>query len=80
MRFPNGSGRLAQSSALVRPSDLPGTLMEWIDIGQRPSDAGAASSLLGLVRGGIEAVRDHLCMTSGDERDSHAGMAVASAR
>jgi arylsulfatase A-like enzyme len=63
MRFPDGLGRLARSGALVQPGDLPATLLDWLGLEGRWI-APASRSLLPLVRGEAEQVRDRLCLTT----------------
>lgn len=62
-RFPDGLGRLARSDALVQPGDLPATLLDWLGLEGRWR-APASRSLLPLVRGEAEQVRDRLCLTT----------------
>jgi hypothetical protein len=59
MRFPDSLGAMARSQALVQPADLPGTLSEWLGL---RSPAERASSLLPLIRGEMETLRDCLLM------------------
>jgi arylsulfatase A-like enzyme len=68
MRFPDELGRMARSQALVLPSDLPGTLLDWLKLDRSPLAGGRATSLLPIIRGEQAALRDHVCMTSSNER------------
>ncbi|NQT16751.1 MAG: sulfatase-like hydrolase/transferase [Planctomycetes bacterium] len=65
MRFPDALGRAARSQALVRLADLVPTLLDWWGIAEeQPSpDVG---SLLPLVRGEVESIRDRLCLALGE--------------
>jgi arylsulfatase A-like enzyme len=67
MRFPDGLGKLDRSQALARPSDLPGTLLEWLELDRSQLGTGAAS-LLPLVRGDEVAMRDRLCMLGPEDK------------
>jgi hypothetical protein len=68
MRFPDGLGRLSRTQALVQPSDLPNSLLEWLEV-DRGRFAGAnASSLMPLVRGEVESLRDRLLMVGRHDR------------
>ncbi len=68
MRFPDDLGRMARSQELVLPSDLPGTLLDWLELDRRPLADGRATSLLPIIRGEKLALRDHVCMASENER------------
>jgi arylsulfatase A-like enzyme len=68
MRFPDNAGRMARSQALVTSSDLPGTLLEWLDIDRSKLASGRATSLMPIVRGDESMLRDHVYLTSGRER------------
>jgi arylsulfatase A-like enzyme len=61
MRFPDGLGASVRSPALVEPADLWATLLDWLGIADVPA-APTAASLLPLVRGDMETVRDRLCL------------------
>lgn len=63
MRFPDQLGRLVRSQALVQPSDLPLTLLDWAGI-EVPAPTAAAASLLPIIRGDEETVHDRLCLTT----------------
>jgi arylsulfatase A-like enzyme len=67
MRFPNGLGALDRSQALVQPSDLPGTLLEWLGL-DRSGLGSPAASLLALVRGESPGLRDRIYMLSTGDR------------
>ncbi|MBI3838931.1 MAG: sulfatase-like hydrolase/transferase, partial [Planctomycetia bacterium] len=68
MRFPDGSGKLARSQALVQPADLPGTLLHWLDLDRSQFGTPHAGSLLGIIRGDVEAIRDRARMVSRHEQ------------
>ncbi len=68
MRFPDGLGRMARSQALVVPSDFPGTLLDWLALEPAALPGGRATSLLPIVRGEQDALRDHVRMLSSRER------------
>ncbi len=51
LRFPDGHGAADRSGALVQPPDLFGTLLDWFQ-------CAAPTSLLPLVRGEAQSVRD----------------------
>jgi arylsulfatase A-like enzyme len=68
MRFPDGQGKLARTQALVQPSDLPGTLLEALEFAGVAEPATVASSLLPLVRGEIDALRDRLILVGPHDR------------
>lgn len=68
MRFPDSVGKLARSQALVQPPDLPGTLLEWLGLDRGKLGPGHASSLLGIVEGRAESLRDRVFMASRDDR------------
>jgi hypothetical protein len=68
MRFSDGIGRMARSQALVTLSDLPGTLLEWLDVDRKNLADGRATSLMPIVRGDQQMLRDHVYLTSGRER------------
>jgi arylsulfatase A-like enzyme len=63
-RFPDALGAASRSQALVNPSDLWATLLDWWQVPDRPSSP-TAQSLLPLVRGEAETVRDRL-LIAGD--------------
>jgi arylsulfatase A-like enzyme len=68
LRLPGAAGAMDRSQALVQPADLQSTLLDWWDLSdsQKP---GAGQSLLPLVRGERETLRDHACIISaGGER------------
>ena len=67
MRFPDGLGKMVRSHALVEPSDLPGTLLDWLELDRGKLPAGAVS-LLPIVRGQRESIRDCVYMASDGER------------
>ena len=68
MRFPDGLGKLARSQALVQPADLPGTLLDWLGLDRSRLGTLDAASLLGIVRGDLETVRDRAWTVSACEQ------------
>jgi arylsulfatase A-like enzyme len=68
MRFPDSTGSLARTQALVQPADLPGTLLECLDLDRRNLAGGHASSLLGVIDGRLESLRDRVFMLSCHDR------------
>jgi arylsulfatase A-like enzyme len=68
VRFPDGAGRLARSQALVQPADLPGTLADWLELDRARLAGGNASSLMPIVRGECDALRDRVFLTSLNRR------------
>jgi hypothetical protein len=68
MRFPDGFGKLARSQALVQPADLPGTLLDWLDVDRAALSWSHASSLLGIAGGDDEALRDCVLLNSQQDR------------
>lgn len=68
MRFPDSRGKLARSQALVQPADLPGTLVEWLGLDRGKLGRGNATSLLGIVDGRFESLRDRVFMMSRHDR------------
>ena len=68
MRFPDGLGKLARSQALVQPADLPGTLLDWLGIDRGALSSGHATSLLDIVRGDAESIRDRVYLVSFHEQ------------
>lgn len=68
MRFPDGLGKMARSQALVAPSDLPGTLLDWLDLDRGLLPGGRATSLLPIIRGQQDSIRDRLVLVSDDQR------------
>lgn len=68
LRFPDGLGAAGRSQALVEPIDLHATLLEWSGLTDRPA-LPAGQSLLSVVRGEAESLRDRLAIEGpGDER------------
>lgn len=68
MRFPDGLGKLARTQALVQLADLPGTLLDWLGLDRRELGIGHASSLLDVVAGRADELRDRLCLISRHDR------------
>jgi len=68
LRFPDGLGGLARSQTLVQPTDLPGTLIDWLGLNRADLGDGTASSLLPIIQGVKRFGRDHLRMTSRHDR------------
>jgi arylsulfatase A-like enzyme len=62
LRLPSGAGQSARTQALVQPADLFATLTEWCGLpgAERPF-AGAGRSVLPLVDGASETIRDRAC-------------------
>jgi arylsulfatase A-like enzyme len=65
LRFPDLHGATARSQALVEPSDLWATLLDWWGIAQRPPSPTGAS-LLPIINGQHESPRDRLCIVGQD--------------
>jgi hypothetical protein len=68
MRFPDSTGKLDRSQSLVQPADLPGTLLEWLGLDRRELANGHASSLLGVIDGRQDALRDCVALLSRQDR------------
>jgi arylsulfatase A-like enzyme len=68
MRFPDGLGQLCRSQALVLSRDLPGTLLDWLGIDPGLLGSGRATSLLDVVRGQRELLRDRAMLVSRHDR------------
>jgi hypothetical protein len=68
MRFPDGRGRLARAQAIVQPHDLPGTLADWLELDRAALGSGRATSLLDIVDGQVESLRDHVLLVSQHDR------------
>jgi len=68
MRFPDRTGALARTQALVVPADLPGTLIDWVDEESNPTAAARASSLLEIIRDQRVALRDRIVLALDGER------------
>jgi arylsulfatase A-like enzyme len=68
MRFPDGLGKLARTQALVQPSDLPGTLLDWLGLDRGKLAAPRAASLLPIIRGEADSVRDRAFLVSSHDR------------
>lgn len=68
MRFPDGLGKLARTQALAQLVDLPGTLLDWLGLDRRQLGLGHASSLLDVVAGRADELRDRLCLISQHDR------------
>jgi len=68
MRFPDEMGKLSRTQALVQPSDLPISLLEWLELDRARLAGKDASSLLPLVRGEAECLRDRLLMVGRHDR------------
>jgi arylsulfatase A-like enzyme len=67
LRFPDGLGALARSPALVEPSDLWATLLDWWQVGDRPRSP-TGGSLLPIVRQEAVGLRDRLCIQGHQQR------------
>ena len=62
LRFPEGIGQSSRTQAFVQPPDLYATLAEWCGLpGKERSSFGAGRSLMPLVDGSSETVRDRAC-------------------
>jgi len=57
LRFPDGGGAAARTGALVQACDLAPTLLDWFKLPPSPADCDG-QSLLPLVRGEVESIRD----------------------
>ncbi len=68
MRFPDGRGKLARSQALVRPGDLPATLLDWLLMDCNQLGDGNASSLLELIDNRVDSTCDRILITAGQQR------------
>ncbi len=68
LRFPDHTGKLGRSQALVQPADVPGTLAEWLEVDRVGLAGGHASSLMGIIRGEQEPLRDRIVMVSRHDR------------
>jgi arylsulfatase A-like enzyme len=68
VRFPDGLGKLCRSQAIVLPQDLPGTLLDWLEIDRGLLGTGSATSLLDVVRGNSELLRDRALLVSRHDR------------
>ncbi len=77
MRFPDEMGRMARSQALVLPSDLPGTLLDWLELDRSSLATGCATSLLPIIRG-EQASAARPCLHDFDERTGHSHAAPGS--
>ena len=70
LRLPDGHGASARTQALVQPADLHATLLDWCGqpiVGH--SSPAFGNSLLPIVEGRIETVRDRACtFASAEER------------
>jgi arylsulfatase A-like enzyme len=67
IRFPDGAGAALRSQALVEPSDLWATLLDWWHV-SGPPPSPTAKSLMPIVGGQSAALRDRLCLAAGAER------------
>ncbi len=67
MRFPDGLGAAGRSQALVEPSDVWATLLDWCQVEPRPTSP-TGHSLLPLVRGDTESLRDRLGVTGAGQQ------------
>lgn len=61
LRLPDGLGAMDRSQALVQPADLFATLLDGLQIA-RPAPCGSGQSVLPLLRGDRERLRDHACI------------------
>jgi len=67
LRFPDGLGARARSQALGEPSDVWATLLDWWQVEPRLHSP-SGRSLLPLVRGDVELLRDRLGVMGPAER------------
>jgi hypothetical protein len=70
IRFPDSVGAAARSQALVTPADLGPSLLDWWGLCEDESpdkECFTARSLLPLVRGESETVRDRICIAGSEE-------------
>lgn len=67
MRFPDGLGAAARSQTLVEPADLWATLLDAGQAESRPASP-TGVSLLPVIRGDVESVRDRVGVVSSTER------------
>jgi len=65
LRFPDGLGAAARSQALVEPADVWATLLEWHNVA--PPARPTAKSLMPLVRGDADSLRDRLLVVGAGE-------------
>lgn len=68
MRFPDGMGAMTRSQSLVVPSDLPGTLLDWLGLNASALPGRPATTLLPTIRGQQESIRDRILMQSEQDR------------
>jgi arylsulfatase A-like enzyme len=69
LRLPGGLGAGARSSSLIYPADLTASLWELCQPGEPFPVSMPATSLLPVVRGDCEEVRDRLAVTAGSSDD-----------
>jgi hypothetical protein len=67
LRFPDAAGAALRSQALAEPSDLWATLLDWWHIQGVPASP-TGRSVMPLVRGDADVLRDRLCLAAGAER------------
>ena len=63
MRFPDGLAAGERTAAIVQPSDLPATLLDWAGCG---TSLPHGQSLLPVIRGDCQGVRDRACTVAYD--------------
>jgi arylsulfatase A-like enzyme len=68
MRFPDGLGKLARSQALVQPADLPGTLLDWLELDRGGLGWARAASLLPIIRDDAHTIRTFATLISRHEK------------
>jgi arylsulfatase A-like enzyme len=66
MRFPDALGAAARSGSLVRPDDLPETLLSWWQL-DASLLSGTGMNLMPLIAGSNSTTRDRICMTDGGQ-------------
>ena len=67
LRFPDAAGAAVRSQALAEPSDLWATLLDWWHIQGVPASP-TGRSVMPIVRGDADVLRDRLCLAAGAER------------
>lgn len=68
VRFPDGAGASDRSSALVQPCDLALTFLEWFGVPFAQPPAAMGQSLLPIVRGEVDSIRDRALVVAGHWR------------
>ena len=68
MRFPDQTGQLARSGALVQPADLPHTWLDWLGLDDPWAEKTAAGSLMPIIRDEIDALHQAVYLKSRHDR------------